>query len=234
MPDRTDTDDTPSRDDLPERIDEELPSLLGHFYRAEMDRTNTWRDRLDRTTNWAVTIIAAILTFVFSSRDNPHYLLLLGMGLVVVFHLVDTRRYLAYDVWRSRVRLIEGDVFAAAIDPESGIEHPAWQRELGEDLRMPALKMPWSEAVARRLRRVYLPLLLILLAAWVARITVFASASDPLAAADIVVVSGEVVVGAVALGYAAAVAVAYWPCERQAMGEFYDRGKEGDWKTHEE
>jgi uncharacterized membrane protein len=73
-------DDRPNRDDLIDRVDENLPTLLGHVYRGEVDRANTWRDRFDRTTNWAVTIIATILTFVFSGRGNPHYLLLLGMG----------------------------------------------------------------------------------------------------------------------------------------------------------
>ncbi|ELZ28143.1 hypothetical protein C475_05040 [Halosimplex carlsbadense 2-9-1] len=231
MSDRTDDGDPSTRDDLSDRIDESLPTLLGHLYRGEMNRANTWRDRLDRTTNWAVTIIAALLTFVFSGRDNPHYLLILGMGLVAVFHLVDTRRYIAYDVWRSRVRLLEEDVFAAGLDRESGATHDDWRDELGEDLRRPARKTPFGEGYARRLRRVYLPLLLVLLAAWVVRITVFTRASDPLAAASIVMIPGSVVAGAVALGYLAAAAFAYWPRQRRSMGEFYDREKEGEWKT---
>ncbi|WP_436907620.1 DUF2270 domain-containing protein [Halosimplex marinum] len=234
MSDGPDDGDPPARDDLSERIDENLPSLLGHLYRGEVDRTTTWRGRLDQTTNWAVTIMAALLTFVFSSRNTPHYLLLIGMVTVEVFHLVDTRRYLTYDVWRSRMRLLEEDVFAAAVDPQQEVEHAEWRRELGDDLRRPALKMPFGEGFARRLRRVYLPLLFVLLAAWIARITVFASGSSPTAAAAIVSVPGTVVIGAVAVCFLAALAVAYWPRDRQAMGEIYDRDKEGDWKTDEE
>ena len=29
-------------------------TALAHFYRAEIQRSNTWRNRLDATTNWAV------------------------------------------------------------------------------------------------------------------------------------------------------------------------------------
>ncbi|WP_459191284.1 DUF2270 domain-containing protein [Halosimplex sp. J119] len=230
MSDRTDSERTEPVGDLIERVEENLPSLLGHVYRGEMDRANNWRGRLDQTTNWAVTIMAALITFVFSSPDNPHYLLLIGMLTVAIFHLVDTRRYLAYDVWRSRVRLLEEDVFAAAVDPERGVEHADWQRELSDDLRRPALKMPFVEAFARRLRRIYLPLALVLLAAWVARITVFAPEDGPVAAAAIVGIPGTVVIGAVAVCYLAAIGVAYWPRQRQAMGELYHRDKEGKWK----
>lgn len=218
---------------LVDRFEGELPTLLGHLYRGEVDRTNSWRDRLDRTTNWAVTIIAALLTFVFSGTDNPHYLLLIGMVTVALFHVVETRRYLMYDVWRARVRLLEEDVFAPTVDPSAGPEHADWRRELGTDLRRPAVKTPFAEAYARRLRRVYLPLLFVLLVAWVARVTVFAPGTDPLAAAAVVDVPGTLVVAVVALGYAAAIAVAYWPRERRAKGELYDRENAGDWKEED-
>lgn len=47
-----------------EIVDEsgELGSAMAHLYRGEMDRMTTWRQRLDQTTYWAVTVMAAILT----------------------------------------------------------------------------------------------------------------------------------------------------------------------------
>ena len=48
-------------------------TAMAHFYRGEISRTNTWRTRLDATTNWAVITTAAALTFVFSSAQNPHF-----------------------------------------------------------------------------------------------------------------------------------------------------------------
>lgn len=208
----------------------DVPSVLTSLYRGEMDRVTTWRGRLDKTTNWAVTIIAAVLTWVFSSPDNPHYLLLVGMVTVMAFHLVESRRYQRYDVWRARVRLLERNVFAASIDPENRADHDGWELELGTDLRRPSIKMRFMEAYARRYRRVYLPLQTVLLVAWGVRLTVFSADQGPLATARIVGIPGEMVIALVGLSYVATVVVALWPRERQATGETYDRDKEGDWK----
>ena len=205
-------------------------SLLGHFYRGEMDRVTEWRSRLDQTTNWAVTIMAAILTWVFSSQDSPHYLLLIGMVTIVVFLAIDTRRYRAYDVWRARTRIFEQDVIAPVLDPSSTQAHDEWRGELAADLRRPTFKVPLFEAVSRRLRRIYLPLLAIVLSAWVARVTVFAPDEHVFETAAIYVVPGWVVVSVVAGSFAVALAVAFWPIDRQAKGELYEREKAGKWK----
>ena len=209
---------------------DEVPPILTELYRGEIDRVTTWRGRLDQTTNWTVTIIAAVLTWVFSSPDNPHYLLLIGMLAVLTFHIVESRQYQRYDVWRARIRLLERNVFAAAIDPANRSDHEEWQSELGADLRRPAFKIPFVEAYARRYRRIYFPLQTVLVVAWVVRLTVFSAEQGPLATAGVVGVPGPVVVGVVALVYGGTALIMVWPRERKATGEMYDRDKEGDWK----
>jgi uncharacterized membrane protein len=42
-------------------------TAMVHFYRGEVARANTWRTRLDATTNWAVLTVGAALTFVFGA-----------------------------------------------------------------------------------------------------------------------------------------------------------------------
>lgn len=210
--------------------DDDTSTYIGHFYRGEMDRVIEWRSRLDQTTNWAVTIMAAILTFVFSSRDNPHYLVLIAMLAVLVFLVIDVRRYRTYDVWRSRIRILEEDVFAPVIDPESHVEHEHWRSELASDLRRPSLKTPLGEAVGRRLRRVYFPLFAVLLAAWLARVTVYEPGESVFETASVIAVPGWLVLTVVGVTAVAAAAVAFWPRERQAKGEMYEREKEGEWK----
>ena len=217
-------------DETAEKPIDGVPTTLTELYRGEIDRTTNWRGRLDQTTNWTVTIIAAVLTWVFSNPDNPHYLLLIGMLTVMTFHIIETRRYRRYDVWRARIRLLERDVFAAAIHPDDNADHDDWRSELGTDLRRPALKMPFIEAYARRYRRVYLPLQTVLLVAWVVRITVFSAEAGPIATAGVVGVPGEVVIAVVGLAYFGTGAIMAWPRERKATGEMYDRDKEGDWK----
>jgi uncharacterized membrane protein len=225
MLESSDADDSPADESI-----DEVPSVLTELYRGELDRVTTWRGRLDQTTNWTVTIIAAVLTWVFSSPDNPHYLLLIGMLTVMTFHVVESRRYQRYDVWRARIRLLERNVFAAAIDPASRADHSEWQSELGTDLRRPAFKIPFIEAYARRYLRVYLPLQTVLLVAWIVRLTVFSTDQGPLATASVVGIPGPVVIGGVVFVYGATALLTIWPRERKATGEMYDRDKEGDWK----
>lgn len=209
-----------------------LGSVMAHFYRGEMDRETTWRQRLDETTKWAVTVIAAILTYAFSSSDTSHAVLLAGMAIVAMFLGIEARRYQDYDVYRARIRLLQENLFANALDPSAGVEHHDWRAELSEDLRNPSLKVPYQNALSRRLRRVYLPVLAVLLAAWLFRITVLSSGQSILDAAALGRLPGLVVIGVVGLFYLVALGLALWPQKRQAKGEF-DEADYGDWKEAE-
>ncbi|MFC6725821.1 DUF2270 domain-containing protein, partial [Halobium palmae] len=153
---------------------------MAHLYRGEIHRMKMWRERLDRTSNWAVTLIAAILTFAFSRADHPHYIILVGAVTVGIFLVIEARRYRGYDMWRSRVRLLQRNVFAYALDPSQGIEDPDWRARLSRDYREPRTKISYEEAIAHRLRRVYLPLFTVLLAAWLVRVLVTPEAGTPL------------------------------------------------------
>ncbi|WP_299331039.1 DUF2270 domain-containing protein, partial [Haloplanus sp.] len=176
-----------------------------HLYRGEIHRMTLWRERLDRTTNWAVLLLAAILTWAFTNASNPHYVLLIGNLAVGLFLIIEARRYRAYDMWRSRVRTLQRNVFAIGLDPT---REPAddWRRRLASDYHQPALKISTEEAVAHRLRRVYLPLLAILNAAWVLRVTSFGPARWP-ASAAVGMIPGLVVTGVVAMMFAGTVFV---------------------------
>jgi uncharacterized membrane protein len=175
-------------------------------------------DYLDRTTNWAVIVIAALLTWAFTSPDNPHYIILVGVATLSVFLIIESRRYRGYDIWRTRVRTIQENVWAYGLDPAGGVADEHWREHLGEDYRTPTLKITAEEAIAHRLRRVYLPLFAVLLAAWLIRITAFSS-SPFSATAAIGMVPGTAVVAAVGAFYAVAIAVACRPRTWHAKGE---------------
>jgi uncharacterized membrane protein len=142
-----------------------------------------WRERLDRTTNWAVIVIAAILTWAFSDRTHPHYVLLVGCAALTVFLVIEARRYRGYDIWRSRVRKLQENVFAPGLDPAREIPDPEWRETLGDDYAQPTLTITMEEALAHRLRRIYLPLFVVLLTAWVIRVTAFVAEPWPASAA---------------------------------------------------
>jgi len=201
-------------------LDEEMgpSSAMAHLYRGEIHRMKLWRERLDRTTNWAVVVMAAVLTWAFSSPNNPHYVILVGVATLSVFLVMEARRYRGYEIWRTRVRSLQENLWAYGLDPDGDPPNPEWREHLGEDYRNPTVKISAEEAIAHRLRRVYLPLFFVLLAAWVVRITAFSPESWVQTAA-IGAVPGVFVVTGVVLYYLCLVACALRPRTWRARGE---------------
>lgn len=118
-----------------------LGSVAAHLYRGEMERTVGWRDRLDTTTNWAVTVMSAIVAYAFSGEVS-HAVILAGLFMGTVFLFIEARRFRDYDIWRSRVRSLQENLFANALDPSQGVEHDAWRAQLSRDYRDPEPRLP--------------------------------------------------------------------------------------------
>lgn len=147
----------------------ELVNTLAHYHRAEIARMAGWRDRIDRTSNWAITVVAAMLSVSLSTPTSHHGVLLFAMLLVLLLLSIEARRYRFFDVYRARVRKFERNYFAQIFAP-SGDGEENWARELGEDLREPHFHLSQGDAVRRRLRRNYIWMFMILLLAWVLKI----------------------------------------------------------------
>ncbi|HKG81410.1 MAG TPA: DUF2270 domain-containing protein, partial [Pyrinomonadaceae bacterium] len=144
----------------------EFNAAMIHFYRGEVQRSNTWRNRLDTTTNWAVITAGATLSFVFSSPNNPHFVIPINSILVAIFLLMEARRYRYYEIWSSRVRILETGYFANILSPENRPADEAWAEHLATDLITPHFTITEWEAVGRRLRRNYLWIFALLALSW--------------------------------------------------------------------
>ena len=66
----------------------EYVNTLAHYYRGEMARMASWRDRIDRTTNWAITVVAALLSVSLSTPTAHHGVLLFAMLLVTLLLVI--------------------------------------------------------------------------------------------------------------------------------------------------
>jgi uncharacterized membrane protein len=148
----------------------EFITALAHFHRAEIARMAGWRDRIDRTSNWAITGVAAMLSLSLSSPSSSHGVLLFAMIMILLLLLIEARRYRFFDVYRGRVRIIESNYFAQMFAPDSQVKED-WAKALGKDLREPEFLMSLKTAMSRRLRRNYAWMFLILLMAWVLKIS---------------------------------------------------------------
>lgn len=139
----------------------DFTTAMVHFFRAEISRANVWRMRLDTTTNWAVVTTAAALSIAFGQEQTHYAVILLNILLVTLFWLTEARRYRYYEVWSSRVRLMETDFFAAMLVPPFGPD-PDWAESLAENLLHPHFPISVWEALGRRLRRNYIYLYVIM------------------------------------------------------------------------
>lgn len=148
----------------------EFINVMAHYHRAEIARMAGWRDRIDRTTNWAITVVAAMLSVSLSTPTAHHGVLIFAMILVLLLLVIEARRYRFFDVYRNRVRRMERNYFAQIFAPEEGTTDD-WIQKLGEDLRRPLFLTSTSQALTRRLRRNYCWLFLILLLAWMVKTT---------------------------------------------------------------
>src|SRR5688500_19542996 len=139
----------------------EFVTAMVHFFRAEVQRANVWRQRLDTTTNWAVVATGATLSVAFSQPDIHHGIIILNTLLVMWFLFIEARRYRYYELWSYRVRLMETDFYAAMLVPPFH-PSPEWAESLAENLLSPSFPISMSEAFGRRLRRNYFWIFLIL------------------------------------------------------------------------
>lgn len=139
----------------------EFNTAMVHYYRAEIQRSNVWRSRLDTTTNWAVVTVAASITFIFAAPENHWGVFLLVMLLTLLFLFIEARRYRYYELWSLRTRLMETDFFAAMLVPPFA-PHAEWDETLAESLLQPEFPISRLEAVGRRLRNNYLSIFAIL------------------------------------------------------------------------
>lgn len=146
-------------------------TVLAHYYRGELTRMISWRDRLDRTTNWAIGALAAMLSISLATEKAHHSVLLFAMLLIHALLVIEARRYRFYHVYRGRVRMLETEYFAVIFT--SSISSPVRVRldAIAEDLRAPCFTVTLAQAMSRRLRRNYSWIFLVVLLAWLVKTT---------------------------------------------------------------
>ncbi len=191
-------------------------TILVHYYRALVGRADIWRMRMDATTNWAIGTTAAVLSFALGNAASPHYVVHVGFFLTLVFLLLEARRLTFYHLWQRRALVLERGLVAPALRaaPEEGTLplDPSLEGELAGELGTTIPSMSITKAAARRLRRVYVYLLGVQLAAWGLKLAshpeATTEASEILARAHIGPLPGVVVVTGTAFVLLGAAALA--------------------------
>ncbi|HRO10091.1 DUF2270 domain-containing protein [Amaricoccus sp.] len=154
------------------RFDSAEMGALAHLYRGEVYRSTVWRTRLDQTTNWAVVTTGLAMSLTFSGPyASPLPLILVGL-LVVVFLLLESRRYRYFSVWRARCRLMERDVYGPMLRGENVSLDGRWNTLLADDYERPNFHVSYWRAIGRRLRSNYAYILLIQAVAYFGKLAI--------------------------------------------------------------
>jgi uncharacterized membrane protein len=137
------------------RFDAAEMGAVAHLYRGEVYRSTVWRTRLDQTTNWAVVTTGLAMSLTFAGPyASPLPLIVVGL-LVVVFLLLESRRYRYFSVWRARCRLMETDLYVPMLRGEGVTLDGKWNTLLADDYEHPDFHISYWRAIGRRLRSNY-------------------------------------------------------------------------------
>jgi uncharacterized membrane protein len=185
----------------PEKLDPGQLQAMIHLYRAEVGRMTIYRQRLDTTTNWAITSSALVTTFSMGNPLIPHAAFLFLMFVNVFFLIVEGRRFQVYEAARYRVLLLEHYFYPEVLGV--GVARD-WRRALVEALQTPFSypSVGMLGALGWRLRRNYLWIYLGVLITWVAKLQI-GGATDFVADAHLGPIPGPLVwlvVGAFYIG----------------------------------
>jgi len=216
---------------------QEYISAMVHFYRGEMYRSQVWRTRLDTTTNWAVVTVAAVISFTFGDPNHPHVLLLLSNLIVTVFLFHEARRFRYFDVYRSRVRMLEENFYLPMLTRQLVSPDREWGKCVAEDLDRPSFKTSLFEAIGFRLSRNFVWMYFILMIAWLLKLFI-----HPTQAASMAEIFARMAVGPIPpwmvllafLVFAGGIVAAVVAASRYGFSEDEIRGLERDrgrWKV---
>jgi uncharacterized membrane protein len=209
--------DLPHTPELTQLSRSEFIAAIVHLYRGELGEAAVWRSRIDTTTHWAIVLSATTLTFILSDKGSDRHVMIPIVGLFVTFLLMmEARRYRFFDIWRSRVRLLEINFYRPILNGTPP-EMTEWAQMLAHDLQWPHTRMPWWEAAGRRLRRNYQWIYIVLLASWFIVLTSHpeptTSVAEIVARAAVGPIPGIVTMGAMFLFYAGLLTLggySYW------------------------
>lgn len=145
----------PTPHKLKTRLDAAEMGAVAHLYRGEVYRSTVWRTRLDQTSNWAVVTTGLAMSLTFAGPyASPLPLIVVGL-LVVVFLMLESRRYRYFSVWRARCRLMETDLYVPILRGEGMTLDGKWNKLLADDYEHPRFHVSRWRSIGRRLRSNY-------------------------------------------------------------------------------
>jgi len=149
-----------------------LPSFISPWpgagarrYRGDVTRLTSYRQRLDATTNWAVTLTSVLVAFSLGSNTTGHYFFGFILILQLFFCGVEARRLVYYRLVRHRCRLFERGLFSHLLMPDMPASD--WKKALRDTYMADAKLIPFRQGFMIRIKRIYGFLVLATYMGWI-------------------------------------------------------------------
>lgn len=192
---------------------------LAHLYRGEMYRSKIWRTRLDATTNWSVVTVGIALSVTFSDATASALPLVLVGALLLVFLMFEARRYQFFDIWRTRVRVMETSFFGPILRGKKLDTSNGWNNVLADDYTGLYYHISYAEAAGRRLRRNYAAIFAVQFLTYLGKLVIHPAPLDTVeqlfTRAAIGPFAGEIVLSVAAVFYSGLLVFALWTMRNQ-------------------
>jgi len=130
--------------------DEQTPFV--HYYRAEIGRLCIYKQRLDSTVNWTVTSCIFILSMSVQKIIPHNISIMLSILTLLLFQIIDVRRYINYDDIKMRCNYMEKGMYACILSPE--LCDKEWKNKLLNSWVKPN-RMSFVKALYVRFRNVF-------------------------------------------------------------------------------
>src|SRR5438132_13923697 len=89
---------------------------------------------------------------------------------------IEARRYRFYDAFRARIRMLEAHFLVPMVMENREKLQGEWKKLVCEDLILPCFTITKLEAIGRRLKRNYMFIFILIMVAWVTKISLHATA----------------------------------------------------------
>ncbi len=147
--------------------------MMSNLYTEEVNLLLGLRKAMDRTRNYSVLILAGMAYFAFGMpQTSSHLVLILGSIIIFLFQVFETRTLQFAATADQRIREIEKNFLAPAIDPTIKPEE-GWEKRIAAGLSEHKLSKGFVDAFAEQVFKNYFIIFVTLDICWFSKLYLF-------------------------------------------------------------
>lgn len=144
-------------------IQDKYLQVIAHFYRGEMNRMTVYRQRLDTTIQYTISLSSIMIVYFMSSNCSIYFPFFI-LFLIQFFCSLETRRYQYFLISQNRIKILEEGFFINTILNENNNYN--WKDNLINHLKNNNYIFPFYKSFIIRYKRYYIWITDFILGCW--------------------------------------------------------------------